>query len=288
MTMRNIKIYYSWSLFILLALQQNNLRAQETDLLTKKVEQYSSNHLEEKLFLHTDKSVYLSDEICWFKIYNVDAAFHLPLALSTVAYIEILDNHSKAIAQEKVALQDGLGTGSIKLPNNIGSGEYTLRAYTNWMKNYNENFFFQKKLTIINTKRELSLSLANTTKEEFKIQLFPEGGYLVNELNNKVAFKITNQYGKGVAINATVLNEQGESVTKAVSSSTGIGNFSINPKDGHSYKLMVQLTDGSKVSADLPKSNNKGYTLQLTQGVNQKGSINISVATKTSMHQHCI
>jgi hypothetical protein len=279
-TMQKIKIYFSWAVLILLAFQQNKIQAQETDQLTKKVENYSASHLEEKLFLHTDKTVYLSDEICWFKIYNVDGFFHLPLALSTVAYIEIIDNHSKAIVQEKVTLQNGLGSGSIKLPNNIGSGNYTLRAYTNWMKNYSADFFFQKNITIINTKKEQTNALTIASKEEIKIQLFPEGGNLVNDLINKVAFKVTNQFGKGIAAGCTLINEQSATITKANTLQAGIGNFSFTPVDGHSYKLTIQLADGRIVSESLPKSNNKGYTLQLSPSENQKGSIQILVATK--------
>jgi hypothetical protein len=278
--MRNIKKYFSFALLIMLAIQHNTIHAQETELLSKKVEHYSTSHLEEKLFLHTDKSVYLSDEICWFKIYNVDGAFHLPLAMSTVAYVEILDNRYKAIVQEKVTLQNGLGTGSIKLPNNIGSGTYTLRAYTNWMKNYSADFFFQKTVTIINTKKDQTNALATATKEEIKIQVYPEGGNLVNDLPNKVAFKITNQYGKGIASSAIIINEQSETITKASTLQLGMGNFSITPKEGQSYKISIQLADGRKVSEALPKSNNKGYTLKLTQAENQKGTLNIAIATK--------
>ena len=278
--MQNIKKYFIGSVLILLAIQQNNIQAQEPDLISKKVENYSKSHLEEKLFLHTDKSVYLSDEICWFKIYNVDGFFHLPLALSTVAYVEIIDNHSKAIVQEKVTLQNGLGTGSIKLPNNIGSGNYIIRAYTNWMKNYGSDFFFQKTVTIINTKKEQTNSLTTVNKEDIKIQLFPEGGNLVNDLTNKVAFKITNQFGKGVVSNNITITEQSSIIAKVNELQAGMGNFSLVPKDGHTYKLSVQLADGRTVSEDLPKASSKGFTLKLIQPENQKGSIKILVEAK--------
>lgn len=280
MTMGNIIKYFSFVILIVLVVQHNTIHAQEIDILSKKIDTYSTNHLEEKLFLHTDKSVYLSDEICWFKIYNVDGAFHLPLAMSTVAYVEIVDNRSKAIVQEKLTLQNGLGTGSIKFPNTISSGTYTLRAYTNWMKNYKADFFFHKMVTIINTKKDQNNAIATVPKEEIKIQLFPEGGNLVNELPNKVGFKITNQYGKGIASSAVILNEQSETIATASTLVAGIGNFSITPGEGHSYKISIQLPDGRKISEDLPKSNNKGYTLQLTQTNNQKGIVNIAVAAK--------
>src|SRR5471030_1703399 len=47
--------------------------------------------LQEKLFVHTDKTFYLPGEFIWFKIYDVDGLFNKPLDLSKVAYVEILN-----------------------------------------------------------------------------------------------------------------------------------------------------------------------------------------------------
>jgi hypothetical protein len=123
--MQNIKTYFSLLALSLFALHTTNIHAQEAENISRKVESYSANHLEEKLFLHTDKTLYLSNEICWFKIYNVDGFFNLPLSISSIAYVELLDNQSKAVLQEKVELQNGSGTGSLKMPSKITSGNYT-------------------------------------------------------------------------------------------------------------------------------------------------------------------
>src|SRR4051812_34233918 len=81
-------------------------QAQEdsTRALTKKLEAYYNNTLQEKLFLHTDRSFYLTGETLWLKIYNVDAALNRPLSLSKVAYVEIIDKDKNAILQTKIAM----------------------------------------------------------------------------------------------------------------------------------------------------------------------------------------
>ncbi len=278
--MQKIKIYISCLVVAFFAMHPSTTKAQETDLITQKVENYASKHLEEKLFLHTDKSVYLSDEICWFKIYDVDGFFHLPLSLSTIAYIEVLDSHSKPVVQEKVDLQNGQGAGSIKLPSNIVSGNYTLRAYTNWMKNFSPDFFFQKKLTIINTLKEQAVFSVAQSADEIKIQLFPEGGNLVNDISNKIAFKIINQYGKGIDSKAFVLNENSDTLLKVNTLSLGMGTFTLKPTEGHSYKLLVPLSNGKYASADFPKSANKGFAIRLINSENQMDSIKVQIETK--------
>ncbi len=45
---------------------------------------WRKNNYQEKMYVHTDKAVYITGEICWFKIYNVDAYNHEPAGLSKV------------------------------------------------------------------------------------------------------------------------------------------------------------------------------------------------------------
>ncbi|MEI7627698.1 MAG: hypothetical protein WCJ80_05635 [Bacteroidota bacterium] len=278
--MLNLKKYFPLLVVFLYAMQHSILYAQETDILTQKLEKYASKHLEEKLFLHTDKSVYLADEICWFKIYHVDGFFHLPLSLSTIAYIEILDSHSKPVVQEKVDLQNGQGSGSLKLPNSVTSGHYTLRAYTNWMKNYSSDFFFQKNITIINTLNEQGALSNIQVQDEIKIQLFPEGGNLVNDISNKVGFKIINQYGKGVDANGFVLNEKSDTILKVSTLSHGMGNFNFKPSAGHTYKFAVQLLNNKFISEVFPTSINKGYSLRVLNTENKFDSVTLLIESK--------
>src|SRR4029079_8009567 len=105
---------------------------------------WRTTFLQEKLFVHTDKNFYLPGEIAWFKIYYVDGSFHKPLQLSEVAYIELLDQSNKPVQQAKVSLSQPDGSGSILIPPGISAGYYKLRCYTQWMKNFDANFYFEK------------------------------------------------------------------------------------------------------------------------------------------------
>lgn len=251
--------------------------------LENAVENFTQNNLQEKLYVHTDKNFYLANEICWFKIYNVDAILNRPLNISKVAYLELIDNNNKAVWQEKIALEEATGTGSILIPSAITTGNYTLRAYTNWMKNFNEGFFFEKKISILNP----SLTQENNytpNKENYSIQIFPEGGNLVLGQAARVAFKISNQSGKGVQAKGYLLNEKGDTITKCITSSLGIGSmgmgsFTFTPQANHSYSLSL-ITDGDKIiSQKLPNTFDKGYTLSLgTSAISSSEKMNIKIA----------
>jgi hypothetical protein len=251
---------------LLISLQ---VAGQNKELITlqNSVENFTQNNLQEKLYVHTDKNFYLANEICWFKIYNVDAILNRPLNISKVAYLELIDNNNKAVWQDKIVLDEATGSGSILIPSALVTGNYTLRAYTNWMKNFNEGFFFEKRISILNP----SLTQENNytpNKENYSVQVFPEGGNLVVGQATRVAFKITNQMGKGVLGKGYLLNEKGDTITQCSTSSLGIGNmgmgsFNFIPQANHSYSLSL-ITDGDKIiSQKLPNTFDKGYTLSL-------------------------
>jgi hypothetical protein len=129
----------------------------ESDSLQKKFNRYRIQTTSEKIYAHTDQELYLTGETLWFKLYLVDASLHKPADLSKVAYLEILDRTNQPVLQSKVALKDGFGNGALFLPASLVAGNYTFRAYTNWMKNLGADFYFQKRITSLIPLRNLSL-----------------------------------------------------------------------------------------------------------------------------------
>jgi hypothetical protein len=197
----------------------------------------------------------------------MDAILNKPLNISKIAYLELIDNNSKAVWQEKIALNEATGSGSILIPSTIATGKYTLRAYTNWMKNFNADFFFEKKISILNP----TLTQENNytpPKENYSIQIFPEGGNLVVGQEAKLAFKIVNQLGKGVQAKGYLLNEKGDTISHCTTSSLGIGSmgigsFQFTPQSNHSYSLSLTTDSDKMISQPLPKTFDKGYSLSL-------------------------
>jgi len=116
---------------------------------------FNQNNLHEKIYVHTDRSSYLCGEIVWFKAYLTNAANNQPLSLSKVIYVEVLNKLHQPVLQEKIAGSEGYGSGSVFLPFSLSSGNYELRAYTNWMKNFSADNYFKKNIAIINTPRTI-------------------------------------------------------------------------------------------------------------------------------------
>jgi hypothetical protein len=105
--------------------------------------------LSERLYLPTDKTLYLAGETVWLKAIATDAAGR-PSDLSKVAYVELLDDASAQI-QIKLALEKGAGEGAFTLPVGLPTGHYLLTAYTRYMQNDGESVYFRQLLPVINT-----------------------------------------------------------------------------------------------------------------------------------------
>jgi len=246
--------------------------------LSAQLDRYRSNTLEEKVFVHTDKSFYLAGEIVWFKLYVVDGTFHRPLDLSKLAYVEILSADQRPFFQGKIALKEGLGNGSFQLPFSIRSGNYSFRAYTNWMKNFSPDQYFEKTITIVNSLKNAAPSKAEGpepaagaggmtsagAKPDYDIQFFPEGGNMVAGLPGKLAFRVVDQSGRSRSCRGMVVNTQNDTVTRFQTLRFGMGQFLFIPVKGQHYRAILELEDHSVITRELPAVYDQGYVMSLS------------------------
>lgn len=225
---------------------------------------YRQQSLTEKLYLHTDQSFYLTGETLWFKAYYVDGTFHKSLDLSKVAYVELMDREGRSVLQTKVALSGQGGSGTLFLPASLNAGNYWLRAYTNWMKNFPADYFFQKAITVVNPFKPLGLPLL-PKKPDYEVGLFPEGGQLVQGLPGRVAFRVADASGRGGAVRGWLLNAQNDTLTRFTSERFGMGAFELTPAEGVAYRVLFQDGQNHSFTHELPAVQARGYTLRLDE-----------------------
>ena len=249
--------------------------------LTAKLEQYHRQTLQEKLFVHVDRSFYLAGETMWFKVYNVDGTAHQPLDVSKVVYLEVLDRELVPVLQAKVELDEGTGQGSLALPVSLNSGPYLVRAYTNWMKNFGSAYYFEQPVTVINTFKKLGLKPVEETAS-YDIQFFPEGGHLVDGLQSKVAFKATDRQGKGVPVQGFVMNGKNDTLARFSSLVFGMGHFSFTPGTNQDYRALVRMPDGRTLTRTLPIIQEQGLVMHLADGGSDELSLTVSSRTQTT------
>ena len=271
--LQSYRIFTLW-LMIVPACMNGQAPVDKFEDVQKSFVRYQSQVLQEKIFLHVDKSFYLAGEIVWFKAYNVDEYRHKPLGISTVCYMELLNAANRPVLQTKIALKDGMGDGSVVLPASLASGSYVIRAYTAWMKNFDPAFYFAQPLTVVNALKA-SLPAAEDKRLRYQAGFYPEGGNLVYGIASKVAFKIADAYGSGVSGTVSVADQDNNPVAVARPLSLGMGSFELTPAAGKRYRATISLSDTVMVQ-DLPVPYAEGFSLRLTEAGDSLLNIAIS------------
>ncbi|HCR52846.1 MAG TPA: hypothetical protein DIW27_00420, partial [Cytophagales bacterium] len=236
-----------------------------TDSLVEKFEQYQSNTLQEKIYVHIDRTSYLAGELLWFKIYYVDASFYLPLNVSKVAYVEILDKNNEPVIQEKVELKNGKGEGSLFIPAVLGSGNYCSSDLTNWMKNFSPEFYFHQPVLIINTFVKTEIESSSKSGPAFNARFFPEGGHLVSGVKAKIAFQVTSPDGVGIPCKGYVRNSSDSIVAEFQPLKFGIGHFYMTALAEEKYRISIEDENGNKNDFPFPEVKSLGYAMAVTE-----------------------
>jgi len=103
----------------------------------------------EKVYIHTDRNTYLIGDTIWFKAYVFDASSLTPTTNSGLIFIELHDDQGEVVRRFSAKIKDGYGYAQVTLAREIfKEGGYTLRAYTNWMNNFDPAQTFSKRLYI--------------------------------------------------------------------------------------------------------------------------------------------
>ncbi len=143
--------------FIVANISPNEILTQLTD----KLNDFRKNRPQEKVYLHFDKPYYAAGDEMWFKAYLVNAASNTPSTLSNIIYVELLDGLDKTVKQLILSRENGNFNGSFKLNDTLPEGNYRVRAYTNWMRNLDEEYFFVRNFEVGNVRLSTVTMTAN-------------------------------------------------------------------------------------------------------------------------------
>src|SRR5262249_23764772 len=72
----------------------------------------------------------------------------LPSKRSDVLHIELVSPKGNVAQQFGLLVDNGVARGDLDLPKNLPGGLYKIRAYTQWQKNIEEGYLFEKELQV--------------------------------------------------------------------------------------------------------------------------------------------
>lgn len=127
--------------------------------------------LEEKAYVQTDKPYYYPGEKIWFKGYMNYKTPERIDSLSRVLYVELIGPDKKIVQTKTILIDGGSGDGSFTLPDAMETGSYYVRAYTQWMMNYDHEKFFVKSIPVLGLYERPDISSANKITEPTTSQI---------------------------------------------------------------------------------------------------------------------
>ena len=101
----------------------------------------------DKILLFTDRNLYAVGEQLYFAsfIYNSSDT------KSRVLYVELISQDGKQIQSSKFKIENNKSNGSISISKDIPSGNYFLKAYTRWMRNFNPAEYSYTQIIVVNS-----------------------------------------------------------------------------------------------------------------------------------------
>ncbi len=107
------------------------------------------NNLREKPYLTTNKSYYYPGETVWLGGRMLYQNRLLADSLSRVLYVDVMNSKTEVIQTDIFPIREGKVQGRFVLPDSLNSGNYFIRAYTHWMRNYPDRDFFLRPLPVL-------------------------------------------------------------------------------------------------------------------------------------------
>jgi len=245
---------------------------------------YADNYPQEKIYVQFDKNVYNPGETIWFKAYVFSGID--PSPISRNFYAELSDGEGKILQRKTAPIYESTAACSFDIPVATKTNHLHLRAYSNWMLNFDTAFFFEKDIRLSNLSPDSSIHLvqASTPHDSSNMsqvqshsffQFFPEGGDIVAGVENNIAFKATDRFGVPIHVKAILKDASGKDVLEFNSVHDGMGKILLTPDKGDIFYAIWKDDLGTEHRTDLPEVKSSGVALRL---MNSKKKVFFSIA----------
>ena len=256
--MKHLRHIALLALFTVYPLASTASGATMLDSLLFRFKTYSTLCSPEKVYLHFDRSCYTAGETIWFKGWVQEASLFSNLPPSNFIYAEVLDSRGEAMARVKVKRTGDGFPGCIELPDDLETGDYTIRAYSLWQLNNHIEYLFNDTIRIIGGKGKKEKK-PGTQQSGVELSFWPEGGRYFDGHKAVIGFKAVDRQGRSVDFNGFLVRGRDSVERRVFTVHDGMGTFAFLPQPGQSYGIR----DESGRIHPLPSPSEEGATLQL-------------------------
>jgi hypothetical protein len=285
-TMKRILLFLTLSLYVHFGVFAQ--RSSDVFDVVNKLKNYVSTNDPEKVYLQFDKPYYAAGDTIYFKAYVTQGGHHKLSTSSGVLHVDLINTENSIDQSIRLRLDSGICWGDFALSDSLPTGNYRIRAYTQWMQNRGGIDFFDQPIAVGsimkgNVPDSLKKQPIRAKKNKVDIQFFPEGGTLVEGVRARMAFKATGTNGLGTHVKGVILDKSDKPVCSFESQHLGMGYFVFIPEKGNAYKAKLSFEDGTQSFVDLTGAESSGISLSVID--DSASTLSIRIMTNTMYYQ---
>ncbi|MFO7851510.1 MAG: hypothetical protein ACQERS_14105 [Bacteroidota bacterium] len=217
----------------------------------------------ETVLLSTDRSIYLSGEIIYLSAAILESDSYKISDLSKVLRFELLNSEGKTGIRHVKYSENGTMEGTIKLPDNLSTGWYRLRAYTEWMRNMGPSQFSYKDIRIVNPVDAGHLN-EYTLNDTLLVSLIAGNGLPLTGSLNHCAVRSVTRRGRPVAIKGSLVSSYKDTVADFTTGDAGWGTLKWVPEPGVDYYIVLESDPGMPVVTAVPQHSDSAFSVTVS------------------------
>lgn len=117
----------------------------------------------DKVTLFTDRNLYISGEKILFSAFIDNDA----QVKSSVLYIEIVSQDGLQVYSDKYQIFEKKASGTLTIPTNLSTGDYYVKAYTRWMRNFSPIDYSYTSIKVVNIDNQAIAPISSGNGKEF-------------------------------------------------------------------------------------------------------------------------
>lgn len=251
-----------------------------TQLQAQDIEGYINSKkplLFEKLYLHVDRELYATGDKIWLKAYQVNGITHQLNSNFRNIFVQLVAEDGRVVQDLLLFSMKGVASGELNT-DSVPTGMYTIRATTKYLESFGEDACFHKKIWIKGMlKFNEPSDNARIDSSKIEVAFLPEGGKMVLNAVNVVAFKAIDQKGRGIAVSGKIMDELGDTIVSFKTSYLGMGKFIMMPLEEKIYYAVIDQFPGKKIALEPAQKEgfnlnykDNGESLRFTMSANMK------------------
>lgn len=197
----------------------------------------------EKLYLQLDKPYYAAGDTIWFKGYLLNADSLDASSRSGILYLELADGQNEVVQRISIPLAGGLCWGDLPLDVTLfHPGDYTLRAYTNWMLNFGEAGIFSRQIHVVSDEKSAWTIGLQQQDEGDRISIGLQFKNILQQPLRRKALQVRLlKNGRSIHKNNFTTDGEGQLNLDFDIPKTGSGNMVLDIQDDSSHKVSIPL-----------------------------------------------